>query len=80
MTRADHIRRIELQIEALVGHVADLKRAELLQADDRPGDLLGRLSHKLDAKRGSLGRCSRGRRSPSKSPAYLQGQERQQQG
>ena len=80
MTRTDCIRRIELQIEALVGHNADPKRAELLQADDRPGDLLGRLSHKLDAKRGSLGRCSRGRRSPSKSPAYLQGQERQQQG
>jgi hypothetical protein len=79
MTRTDCIRRIELQIEAL-GHIADPKRAELLQADDRPGDLLGRLSHKLDAKRGSLGRCSRRRRSPSKSPAYLQGQERQQQG
>jgi len=55
MTRTDCIRRIELQIEALVGHNADPKRAELLQADDRPRDLLGCLSHKLAAKRGSLG-------------------------
>jgi hypothetical protein len=53
-TRTDHIRPIELQIEALVGHIADLKQAELLQADDRPRNLLGRLSHKLAAKRGSL--------------------------
>jgi hypothetical protein len=53
MTRTDCIRRIELQIEALVGHIADLKQAELLQAD-RPRDLLGRLSRKLAAKRGSL--------------------------